>query len=337
MKNKENQSSSVQKSEELLHWADEKEVISSNKPLLFLFALMRKLPNSVVFILIYPIAFFYFIFSKRGRDECRLYQNQLKTFTNGQVPKKVSAFKQILSFTLCVMEKMEGWLGNYHYNELVLHNDDLKALQNQLEEKKGALLIGSHLGNIELLRSLSSRGEDGVTRKVPVTAVMELKSTEQFNKTLQEVNPQVGFQVIDPENIAINTIVQLQEEIENGGLVVITGDRTSARARNRVIRKKFLGKDADFPYGVFVMTLLLKAPTYYVFGLRTKNASLSPKYNIFVEKSEVDFNCPREKREKKLDEICGEFVGKLEKYCVKFPYQWYNFYNFWKLNEELAK
>lgn len=335
MKNKKIES--IKESEELLHWADEKEVISSNRPLLFLFSLMQHFPKSFVFVLIYPIAFFYYIFSKRGRDECKLYQSRLKEYTAGQFPEKISVFKQILSFTLCVMEKMEGWLGNYHYNELVLHNDDLESLQNQLEENKGALLIGSHLGNIELLRSLSSRGENGVKRKVPVTVVMELKATEQFNRTLQQINPNVGYQVIDPGTISLDTMLQMQEEIEKGGLVVITGDRTSARARSRILRKKFLGKEADFPYGVFVLAALLKVPTYFVFGLRTKIATINPKYNIFVEKSKIDFNCARADRDKRINELCDEFIGKLEKYCIKFPYQWYNFYNFWKLNEEVAK
>lgn len=321
------------KTEELLHWADEKEVISSNKPLLLVFGLMRKLPDYLVFILIYPISFFFYIFSKRGRVEAKNYQRQMKEFTGEKVPLKISPFKQILSFSLCVMEKMEGWLGNYHYNELVTHDDDLKSLQSQLEQGKGALFIGSHLGNIELLRSLSSFGENGIIRKISVTAIMELKSTEQFNRTLKEVNPNVDFQVIDPEKIGVNTIIELQEQIENGGLVVITGDRTSARSRSRIIREKFLGKDADFPYGVFVLALLLKAPTYYVFGLRTKTASLRPKYHIFVEKSKVDFERPSSKRDEKIHALCKEFVAKLEKYCVQFPYQWYNFYNFWKLED----
>ncbi len=324
------------KTEELLHWADEKEVISSNKPLLLIFSLMQKLPAYLIFVLIYPISFFFYIFSRRGRLESKNYQKQMKKFTGGKIPLKISPFKQILSFALCIMEKMEGWLGNYHYKDLVTHDDDLKFLQNQLELGNGALLIGSHLGNIELLRSLSSFGENGISRKISVTAIMELKSTEQFNRTLKEVNPNVDFQVIDPEKIGVNTIVELQEQIEHGGLVVITGDRTSARARSRIIREKFLGKDADFPYGVFVLALLLKAPTYYVFGLRTKTASLRPKYHIFVEKSKVDFESPRSKRDEKIHALCKEFVVKLEKYCVQFPYQWYNFYNFWKL-EESAK
>lgn len=321
------------KTEELLHWADEKEVISSNKPLLLVFSLMRKLPAYLIFVLIYPISFFFYIFSRRGRLESINYQKQMKKFTGGKIPFKISPFKQILSFALCIMEKMEGWLGNYHYDDLVTHDDDLKFLQNQLELGRGALFIGSHLGNIELLRSLSSFGENGISRKISVTAIMELKSTEQFNRTLKEMNPNVDFQVIDPEKIGVNTIVELQEQIEHGGLVVITGDRTSARARSRIIREKFLGKDADFPYGVFVLALLLKAPTYYMFGLRTKTVSLRPKYHIFVEKSKVNFEGPNSKRDEKIHALCKEFVAKLEKYCVQFPYQWYNFYNFWKLED----
>ena len=323
--------------EELLHWADEKEVVSSNKPLLLLFSLMKKLPKFIIFTIVWPIALFFYIFSKRGRVESKIYQKQLKTFTNGKIPSKIRPFNQILSFSLCIIEKMEGWFGNYHYNELIVHNDDLSLLQEQLKSGKGALLIGSHLGNIELLRSLSSFGENGVGKNISVTAVMELKSTEQFNKTLKEINPDVDFQVLDPEKIGIDTIATLQEQIENGGLVVITGDRTSSRARTRVIREKFLGKEADFPYGTFVLALLLKAPIYYVFGLRNHTFSIKPRYHIFVEKSEIKINANRSERDKKITELCKEFILKLENYCIKFPYQWYNFYNFWKLNDEAAK
>ena len=56
---------------------DEKEVIKSNKPLLLLFLLMKHFPNFVVYILIFPIAFFYFVCSKRARTECILYQKNL--------------------------------------------------------------------------------------------------------------------------------------------------------------------------------------------------------------------------------------------------------------------
>lgn len=317
------------KAEDEIYWADKKEVISTNKPLLLLLMLMKKLPASFVFVLIYPIAFFYFACSKSVRAVCSEYQKQIKEFSKDSIKMKVSVFKQILSFTLCVMEKMEGWLGKFHYEELITHDDDLKALQNQLEQGKGALLIGSHLGNLELLRSLSSFGEDGVKKEVPVIAIMEMKATEQFNNTLKVVNPNAGFHVIDPSEIGPDTIIYLQENIEKGGLVVVTGDRTSARSRDRILKNQFLGKEADFPSGVYILASLLKVPIYFLFGLRTKSASLRPVYNIYVEKSNVDFDCARSERNERIEQLCKEFVSKLEKYCVQFPYQWYNFYKFW--------
>lgn len=319
--------------DEDLHWADEKEVISSNKPLLFLLKLFKIFPTNVVLLLIYPVGFFFFVFSKRARQESLNFQKVLSEYTNGRIPKKISPYRQIVSFSLCVLEKMEGWLGKYKYEELVLHDDDLGALKQQLEEGKGAVIFCSHLGNVELLRSLSSFGENGVSREISVTTIMELNSTEVFNNMLKELNPNAGFNVIDPSEIGPDTICTLQEQIEAGGLVVIAGDRTSARSRNRFIRETFLGRQADFPYGVYLIALLLKAPVYYCFGLRTKSATVNPKYNMFVERSKVDLDCPRGERENCIKALCREFVEKLEKYTLQFPEQWYNFYNFWLLNE----
>lgn len=319
--------------EKQLHWADEKEVIKSNKPLLLLFLLMKHFPNFVVYILIFPIAFFYFVCSKRARTECILYQKNLKSYTKGCSPKRINAFKQILSFSLCVMEKMEGWLGNIKYDKIICHDDDLNELKSSLENKKGALLIGSHLGNIELLRSLSSFGEHGVSHAIPVTTIMELKATEMFNRTLHEINPEVDIDVINPTDINPDTIIKLQETIEKGGLVVIAGDRTSARARDRFIRTDFLGNQADFPYGVFLIAALLKCPVYFCFGLRNKTVTLFPKYHMFVERSKVIFDCSRKEREQRIEELCDEFVRNLEKFCERFPFQWYNFYNFWLLRD----
>lgn len=319
-------------SEELLHWADEKEVVSSNRPIKYLLHLLKIFPRPLVHILIFPVGFFYYVFSKRGRTECKRYQKNLKEFSGGTSPKKISSYRQIVSFCLCVLEKMEGWLGKFQYKELITHDDDMKELQNQLEEGKGALLLGSHLGNMELMRSLSDFGENGVKREFSVTTIMELKSTEQFNKTLQEINPNVNFQVISPSAIGPDTIIMLEEQLENGGLVVIAGDRTSANARTRLIKKSFLGKQADFPYGTFMLASLLKVPVYHVFAMRTKAITLNPVYSIYVEKSKVDFECSRNERESRIKNLCDEFVEKLQKFCTLYPYQWYNFFNFWNEN-----
>ncbi len=315
--------------EKLVHWADEKEVVKTSAPIKLVLRLFSVCPGWLVRLLSYPIAFFYLLCSKRARVVVKDYQKKLYDYTNGESPKRLSVYKQILSFAFCLMEKAQGWLGQVDLNCVDFRQDDVVPLIEQLEENRGAVIIGSHLGNIELLRSLSSFNKTKVSHNVPVTTIMEINATQSFNRALQEINPNVDFNVINPADITPDTMCKLMEDIEKGGLVVIAGDRTSARSRNKSLVKDFLGVPAEFPYGTFLLAALLKAPIYFMFGLRKKESVFAPRYGIFVEKSKVDFECKRTEREERIGQLCKEYVEKLEKYCKEFPYQWYNFFNFW--------
>ena len=317
-----------------LHWADEQEAIKTNKPLVFLLNIIKFMPRWFSYIIVFPVSFFFFIFSKRARNEAKYYQNVLREYTNGEVPKRISAYKQVFSFAMCIVEKLDGWLGRFDYDKLIKHDDDLPVILKQLDEGKGAFIIGSHLGNMELLRSISSLNSSGVKRHVDVTAIMEMNSTEQFNNILKTVDPNVQMNLIDAKNIGPETICLIEDKINEGGMVFIAADRTSASARTRVLTHKFLGKEAEFPYGVFMMASLLKVPTYYIFGMRDKTITLLPKQHIYVEKSNVDFNCARNERESRINDLCLEYISKLEKYVKMYPYQWYNFHNFWLLQNK---
>lgn len=321
------------KEEKKLHWAEEQEIIKSNAPLVFLLKLMKKTPKFFIHFIVFPVSFFFYVFSRRAREEAILYQEQLKKYTNGRCPKRINAYKQIFAFSMCVVEKMEGWLGRFDYDKLIKHDDDLPVILDQLASGKGAFVIGSHLGNMELLRSISSLNTLGVEKHVDVTAIMEMDATSQFNNVLKTVDPNVQMNLIDAKNIGPETIYLIEEKIDEGGLVFVAADRTSATARKRVLRHKFLGKEAEFPYGVFMMAALLKVPVYYIFGMRDKSVTLFPKHHIYVEKSTVDLDCARNEREQRINDLCLEYIGKLEKFVQLYPFQWYNFHNFWLLQE----
>ena len=314
------------------HWSDSQEVVSTNRPLKLILLFIKHFPAFIVHIMLFPISFFYFLCAKKARIHVENFQKQMRQYTNGKTPERISSYLTFLSFAFSIVEKMEGWLGKIKYENLIRHDDALQEMNGLLERGKGAYLIGSHLGNIELMRSLSSFCEIGVSKKISVTTIMSLKVTSQFNNTLKEINPDFETNIIDPDSIGPETIFLLQNEIENGGLVVITGDRTSSHSGKRCIKHDFLGKTAEFPYGVFLIASLLKAPVFFAFGLRTKSAALFPKNNIFVEKAKTDFNCGRAETKKRIEELCGEYVTTLEKYCIKYPNQWYNFFDFWQKN-----
>ena len=183
------------------------------------------------------------------------------------------------------------------------------------------------------MRSLSENNRQLVGHDVPVVAIMETNATKQFNQTLSQINSNFNMNLIDPSQIGPDTICTLMDFIEQGALVIISGDRTSARSRDKYLSKNFLGKPAPFPYGTFLIPFLLKAPVYYMFGFRSKNSVFNPKYKIYIEKSQINLECSRSERDERISEICSEFIGKLEKFCKIYPYQWYNFFNFWNFSE----
>jgi len=311
------------------HWSEKQEVIKTNKPLKLLLVLFKYTPGFMVRALIYPVSFFYWIFSPETRRVTTIYQKRLREFTGRNIPKRISPYKQILSFSLCVLEKMEGWLGKIKFNKIQYQNDDITSILELLKEGKGAMLITSHLGNMELLRSLSDYNQQLVGREVPVYVVMDMDVNSNFSETLKSVNPRVSFNVISSNEIGPDSIVTLMEAVENGSLVVIAGDRTASNSKEKNLRINFLGKTASFPYGVFLIPALMKVPVYFMFGLRSKLSIFNPKQNVYIEKCHTDFNCPRNERDERIVQCCGEFVARLEKYCILYPYQWYNFFDFW--------
>lgn len=315
--------------EDKTHWSEEKEAIKTNKPLKLVLFLLKVLPSALVHVVCYPVAFFYFLFSAYGRKFSLGYQKQLREFTNGRVPPKINAFKQILNFSLCIMEKMEGWLGKVSFDRIRLQNDDMGDMVERLKRGESSILMVSHSGNMELMRSMQDYITGLCGRKVPVCIIMDMKMSENFAQTLKEINPKYSSNVIDASDFGPDSVIQLQEQIEQGALIVAAGDRTSINNRDKVIKKNFLGREAKFPYGVFLIPALVKLPVYFMFGMRSKMSVFNPQYNIYIEKSKVDFNCKRTEREKCIEECCGEFVEKLQKFCIMYPYQWYNFFNFW--------
>jgi predicted LPLAT superfamily acyltransferase len=162
-----------------------------------------------------------------------------------------------------------------------------------------------------------------------VTPIADFSVSASFNRMLERLNPSSMMHLVSANDINPGTIIDLSERIARGELVVTAGDRTSSRTQNKYIAIPFLGETAPFPYGSFFLAALLNAPTYFVFALRQKDISLSPEYDIHVHKTHVDFDCPRKEREERIQELAENFAKTLESYCKQYPYQWYNFFDFW--------
>jgi len=328
----------MKKTEETpLHWSQHKEKAAGYWHIKLLLILFRLFPVIILRIIAFPVGFFYFLFSKKARAESRRFLQKVAPFVKRHdlVKKCLSPFgplRHIISFSLNLVEKIESWGGKFQFKNIHFQSDNVEELIGDLENGKGVFLITSHLGNIELLRGLASFNRTGVSRKTPVTAVINTKVSEKFTRMLKELNPQSIFDIINAAEIGPHTAIILEEKLANGEMVTIAGDRTAAGNANGSVEKlmiPFLGEEAPFSPGIFYMAVLMKAPVYFVFALRRGDLSIKPEYDMHVHKGMLSFECSRKERLTQSTLLARSFAELLENYCNQTPFQWYNFYDFW--------
>ena len=318
------------------HWSKQKEKAAGYWHVKLLLILFKLFPVIILRVIAFPVGFFYFLFSKKARTESGRYLQKAAPFVTRQDIKKkcLSPFgplRHIVSFSLALVEKLQAWGGKFKFKNIHFQNDDVEELINELENGKGVFIITSHIGNIELLRGLASLNRTGVSRKTPVTAVIDMKVSEKFTRMLKELNPQSGFDIINAGEIGPYTSVLLEEKLEAGEMVTIAGDRTSAAnlSEGKNLMIPFLGEEAPFSPGIFYLAALMKAPVYFIFALRRGDLSILPEYNMHVHKNRLSLECSKKERQNLSSLLACSFANLLESYCKQTPFQWYNFYDFW--------
>jgi predicted LPLAT superfamily acyltransferase len=317
-----------------MHWSHQKEQAAGYWHVKFMLVLFRLFPVIILRILAFPVGFFFFLFSKKGRDESkRFLQIVVSCINNPKTAKQCRSFfgplRHIISFSLTLVEKLETWSGKFKFKAIHFQDDDIGELISDMEKGKGVFLITSHLGNTELLRGLASFNKTGVSRKVPMTAIIDMKVTANFTRMLKELNPQSSLDIISAGEIGPATAVLLEEKLAGGEIVTVAGDRTSANGAKSSITIPFLGKDAPFTPGAFYLAVLMRTPVYFIFALRRGDLSLGVKYDMHVHKSGPSDECTKKERLERSLELARSYAALLEGYCKEKPFQWYNFYDFW--------
>ena len=330
-------------------WKNIKEVSKSGRSIAFTAFLVRIFPHRVLVALTRFVSIFYWAFTKWARNYSFIYQKNLIDFSKNlpdylkeadisKLPARPNTYRHIASFSTCLVEKIEGWTGKSSMDfiefsngkvgntGLIANNEEVRSL---LKSKKGCMLICSHLGNIELFRSILSFGTEDFNRQIPVTIIMDQKVTQNFNKLIGNLNENAKMNVIASDDISMATIGIMQDTIDQGGLVVISGDRVPATNTSRSLEVSFLGKPAKTPYGPFLIAALLNCPTFFIFSMRKQQKGFDPTYIVNLIKSKSTFDGGRKEREEKIRELAKDYMKIIEEFCLKYPYQWYNFFDFW--------
>lgn len=219
-------------------------------------------------------------------------------------PVLLSSFRQFLNYGNALVDKFISSCGD-------LSLEKFKVEDNEIFD--GTLFLMTHIGNIEVLRTLLSR--PGAKR---ANVFMQSNACEIFNKFLKMTEAKVNLEIFPVEEINAETSITVSERLKNGEIVFIAGDRVSAQNTNKVYTRPFLGRKITLPLGSLKFALMLGAPICFIVC-----AKEGQKYVVHTEK----FTPKSEKKSEILEELEIAYVDFLEKYTLKYPYQFYNFFD----------
>jgi predicted LPLAT superfamily acyltransferase len=302
------------------HWAQINE-FSFVAGMRLLFSTWRFLGPWSFRLLLYPILVWYVMTKPAARSSSTDYLRRVAACQNSSGVKAggVTVLRHFAAFAENLLDRMLLWSGLFEAERIEFHGQE--QMVAQMAEKRGGLLICSHLGNSDLCRVLSKRAG------FKLTVLVHTKHAEVFNRLLARLDPESQLNLIQVTEVSAATVVLLAEKIGRGEFVAIAGDRIPVSSNPRIASARFLGEMAPFPVGPYILASLLGCPVYLLFSLRAGRAS-----EIHFELFRESIRLPREGRDEALAGLVADYARRLEYFCLRAPLQWFNFYDFWHLS-----
>jgi predicted LPLAT superfamily acyltransferase len=274
-------------------------------------------------LLLRPVIAYFTLFAGETKQASIQYQQKMLAYKGqtGNIGWR-QVYAHFYQFGLAAIDKIGSWMGDIQEKNVIIHNDQVN--DEIANSGKGAIFIGSHLGNLELSRAI------GQNRKgLVINAVVFNKHALNFQEVLNQSNPDTMLNLIHVESVGSDTAILLKQKVDQGEVVIIVGDRTSVNSIGRVEYVDFLGSPAPFSQGPFVLAGILDCPVYLIFCIKEQQT-----YNVYLEPFRKSMKLPRKNRQEQLRVVIQEYADRLAFYAQKAPLQWFNFFDFWHKDDE---
>ncbi len=270
-------------------------------------------------IFLFPIVSYFILTSKTRHYSWSYLKKNFKTQEqkniNNKKPGISELFRHYYSFSNMLLDRVYFLTGKIADFEIKIHNE--KLLMDYVQQGKGLVLLGSHLGNFDALRVLAKNNKE-----IKVRALMYDSEQQNINRAFEKLNPELKKDVIHIGSP--DAMLKVQEDIVQGYIIGMLADRVEQD--NRAVQCDFMGQKAVFPTGPLIVAHLLKAPVIICFALHRK----SNQYDIYFHLLSDKMDLKRETRDQQLHQYVQKYVSVLEEYACRYPYNWYNFYDFWQ-------
>jgi predicted LPLAT superfamily acyltransferase len=257
------------------------------------------------------ISLYFLLFTPAAKAASRAYLRRAL----GREPRLADLFRHFHSFASTVHDRVFLLNARFDLLQVEVHGEDV--IKEVLAAGRGAFLMGAHMGSFEVVRAIG-RQQPGLR----VAMVMYEENARKLNAALAAINP-VAVQDIIPLG-QIDSMLRVQACLDEGMVLGVLGDRTLGG--DPTLRIPFLGADAEFPLGPMRLAAMLKRPVLFMSGLYLGGN----RYAIHFERLADFRDVERPGRDAAIQSAVVAYAACLERHCRAAPYNWFNFFDFWR-------
>jgi predicted LPLAT superfamily acyltransferase len=264
---------------------------------------------NAAYFLLHFVGAYYRLFVKKATDPLKYLYTKRMGYSAKEASQLIK--KNIFIFGQTLIDKIAVLSGVAQ--QLSFTHEGVENIDQLVRDGKGGILVSAHLGNWETAGHLLKRVG------APINIVMYDGEGEQMKAYMERFENKRSFNIIFIREDQSH-IYEMSAALNRNELICLHADRF--RPGNRTMKHSFLGEDADFPAGPFILASKLKAPVCFVFAFKETNFH----YHFYAYPPKTYEGRGTTGMELMLD----DYVAILERMMRKYPAQWFNYFDFWK-------
>lgn len=272
------------------------------------------LGRPVARLLLYPISLYFLLFAPRQR---RASLNYLERALDRKV-NWLDVARHIHCFASTILDRVYLITAQFDRLEIQFPPENMPLSYSQ--NGTGCLLLGSHLGSFEVLRSYAVK-----KCPLPIKILMYEGQTPMIVQIFNALNPKVA-ETMMTLNDSPASLLQVKEAIDSGHAVGMLGDRIMQEGKEKTVRCTLLGDDIELPAAPILIASTLKVPLIAFFGIYHGGN----RYQIHFELLAEEIILGRKTRQQDMERYAQQYADILEKHIRNTPYNWFNFYDYWQ-------
>jgi predicted LPLAT superfamily acyltransferase len=296
--------------------------VGSARALRFAAWFNRRFGRGPSLVALWLTALYYSLRSGETRRSSRGYLERLWALPEGQAalggrPRFRTTLRHVFAFAVNLYDRMLVWSGGA--DQLEVEHDRTQDIVDVLRGGRGALLLGAHVGSIDMLGLIAPR------YGLVVNVVVFFGNAERINRFFASLDPATRVRAIHIDPESVRAAFEIRACLARGEIVAILADRVPPGRTLRSAEVDFLGASARFPLAPFRLACALDAPTLLALCVCTGPA----RYRALLRPLSDGGRTPAGKRDRRAHELLRRYADELERVCLEHPLQWFNFFDFW--------